>query len=191
MISVDLGSGKAYLSQVLSTLYSIPVYAVDSKATNTAGAANRAKNLGRKWTSLQIRAKERAEGAAAPRSRKQRIRQGLQPPAELSAARRGPLTLVTQHIEENSDLGHIVLAAEASGEQQEGEGAGPSLGVMGLHTCGNLAAASIKLFFATPSAKFICNVGCCYHLLEEEFYVNPFLELDTEDRGTPGETTIG
>jgi hypothetical protein len=56
---------------VLSCLHQIPVYAVDSQATNTAGAAGRANNLGRKWTSLQIRAAERAEGAAVPRSRQQ------------------------------------------------------------------------------------------------------------------------
>jgi hypothetical protein len=56
---------------VLSCLHQIPVYAVDSQATNTAGAAGRATNLDRKWTSLQIRAAERAEGAAVPRSRHQ------------------------------------------------------------------------------------------------------------------------
>ena len=54
-----------------------------------------------------------------------------------------------------------------------------------LHTCGSLAASSIKLFFASSSAKFLCNVGCCYHFLAEEFYRNPFAE-ETDDPGTPG-----
>jgi hypothetical protein len=60
------------------------------------------------------------------------------------------------------------------------------LGVVGLHTCGSLAPASIKLFFSTRSAKFICNVGCCYHHLPEEFYTNPFLDDDNGGKETPG-----
>ncbi|XP_042860929.1 methyltransferase-like protein 25 isoform X2 [Penaeus japonicus] len=48
------------------------------------------------------------------------------------------------------------------------------LGLVGLHTCGNLAASSIRLFISNSKVKFICNVGCCYHLIEEEFYENPF-----------------
>ncbi len=60
------------------------------------------------------------------------------------------------------------------------------LGVVGLYTCGSLAPASIKLFFSTRSAKFICNVGCCYHHLPEEFYTNPFLDDDNGGKETPG-----
>ncbi|XP_037796143.1 methyltransferase-like protein 25 isoform X2 [Penaeus monodon] len=48
------------------------------------------------------------------------------------------------------------------------------LGLVGLHTCGNLAASSIRLFISNSKVKFMCNVGCCYHLIEEEFYENPF-----------------
>lgn len=39
----------------------------------------------------------------------------------------------------------------------------------GLHTCGSLAASSLKKFVQDPSAKALCNVGCCYHLLTEQF----------------------
>ena len=41
---------------------------------------------------------------------------------------------------------------------------------MGLHTCGDLAANSLQIFLANDCIKFCCNVGCCYHLLNEEFY---------------------
>ena len=47
-------------------------------------------------------------------------------------------------------------------------------GLMGLHTCGNLAPDSLKIFLANPSIKFCCNVGCCYHHLDEEFFENPY-----------------
>ena len=39
----------------------------------------------------------------------------------------------------------------------------------GLHTCGNLASTSLDLFVHSPDLKAICTVGCCYHLLTEEF----------------------
>lgn len=47
-------------------------------------------------------------------------------------------------------------------------------GFIGLHTCGNLGVASLQLFISNKNAKFICNVPCCFHLLDEEnlFYPN-------------------
>ena len=41
------------------------------------------------------------------------------------------------------------------------------LSELGLHTCGNLASTSAKLFVHSPLSSFFCNVGCCYHLLDE------------------------
>ena len=32
--------------------------------------------------------------------------------------------------------------------------------------------------------KLCCNVGCCYHLLDEEFYTNPY-QVDDQDVKTP------
>ena len=46
----------------------------------------------------------------------------------------------------------------------------------GLHTCGNLASSVLQLYISNPSVRVLCNVGCCYHLLEEEFVRNPYLE---------------
>lgn len=60
------------------------------------------------------------------------------------------------------------------------------MGIIGLHTCGNLTPSSLKIFFASDSAKFICNVGCCYHALEEEFYANPYLEPGVVSTSPPG-----
>merc|ERR1719348_1981775 len=66
---VDLGSGKAYLSQVLSSLYKIPVLAIDSRETNTQGAQLRDQKLKSKWNGLASRAAERAEGELATNRR--------------------------------------------------------------------------------------------------------------------------
>lgn len=41
--------------------------------------------------------------------------------------------------------------------------------MVGLHTCGNLAPSTLRMFVAKPELAAVCSVGCCYHLLSEEF----------------------
>ncbi|XP_027603602.2 methyltransferase-like protein 25 isoform X1 [Pipra filicauda] len=41
--------------------------------------------------------------------------------------------------------------------------------MVGLHTCGDLAANTLRIFAAKPEVKAVCSVGCCYHLLSEQF----------------------
>ncbi|XP_060101125.1 probable methyltransferase-like protein 25 [Heteronotia binoei] len=40
--------------------------------------------------------------------------------------------------------------------------------MVGLHTCGDLAPSTLRIFTAQPEIKAVCSVGCCYHLLSEE-----------------------
>lgn len=44
----------------------------------------------------------------------------------------------------------------------------------GLHTCGALGSSILKLFVNNPQATILCNVACCYHLMEEEFVSAPY-----------------
>lgn len=44
----------------------------------------------------------------------------------------------------------------------------------GLHTCGDLAASCLKIFVENSKVSCVCNVGCCYHLLTEEFIADDF-----------------
>ncbi|XP_053082524.1 probable methyltransferase-like protein 25 isoform X2 [Acinonyx jubatus] len=41
--------------------------------------------------------------------------------------------------------------------------------MVGLHTCGDLAPNTLRIFTSQPEIKGVCSVGCCYHLLTEEF----------------------
>ncbi|XP_030295627.1 putative methyltransferase-like protein 25 isoform X1 [Sparus aurata] len=41
--------------------------------------------------------------------------------------------------------------------------------VVGLHTCGDLAPSTLRMFVAKAELAAVCSVGCCYHLLSEEF----------------------
>ncbi|KAM8974331.1 putative methyltransferase-like protein 25 isoform 2-T2 [Pelodytes ibericus] len=41
--------------------------------------------------------------------------------------------------------------------------------MVGLHTCGDLAPNTLRIFTTKPEIKAVCSVGCCYHLLTEGF----------------------
>lgn len=48
-----------------------------------------------------------------------------------------------------------------------GEYSGGICGIVGLHTCGDLASDSLRMFVANENVAGIVNVGCCYQLLTE------------------------
>lgn len=42
-----------------------------------------------------------------------------------------------------------------------------SLGLVGLHTCGDLSSTALRIFSKQSHFNFLCTVGCCYHLLTD------------------------
>ncbi|XP_070265737.1 probable methyltransferase-like protein 25 isoform X1 [Myotis yumanensis] len=56
--------------------------------------------------------------------------------------------------------------------------------MVGLHTCGDLAPNTLRIFTSNSEIKGVCSVGCCYHLLSEEFE-NPHKECTQEKWGFP------
>ncbi|XP_032349713.1 methyltransferase-like protein 25 [Camelus ferus] len=56
--------------------------------------------------------------------------------------------------------------------------------MVGLHTCGDLAPNTLRIFTSKSEIKGVCSVGCCYHLLSEEFE-NPQKEYTQEKWGFP------
>lgn len=53
----------------------------------------------------------------------------------------------------------------------------------GLHTCGNLAPSCLHIFRHNAAIRTLCNVGCCYHLIDEQFVENDFfVERHQKDR---------
>ncbi|XP_077450048.1 putative methyltransferase-like protein 25 [Stigmatopora argus] len=41
--------------------------------------------------------------------------------------------------------------------------------LVGLHTCGDLAPSTLRMFTAKAELLAVCSVGCCYNKLSEEF----------------------
>uniref|UniRef100_A0A8I3WSL8 Methyltransferase like 25 n=1 Tax=Callithrix jacchus TaxID=9483 RepID=A0A8I3WSL8_CALJA len=56
--------------------------------------------------------------------------------------------------------------------------------IVGLHTCGDLAPNTLRIFTSNSEIKGVCSVGCCYHLLSEEFE-NQHKECTQEKWGFP------
>ncbi|NXN85735.1 MET25 protein, partial [Bombycilla garrulus] len=63
---------------------------------------------------------------------------------------------LTSHITAETELSDIITDLE-------------DCVMVGLHTCGDLAANTLRIFTAKPEIKAVCSVGCCYHLLSEQF----------------------
>lgn len=45
--------------------------------------------------------------------------------------------------------------------------------LIGLHTCGDLSGTTLRLYTHSSTLQCLVQVGCCYHLMEEEFIKSP------------------
>ncbi|KAI4887484.1 hypothetical protein NFI96_017744, partial [Prochilodus magdalenae] len=57
--------------------------------------------------------------------------------------------------------------------------------MVGLHTCGDLASSTLRMFVAKPELQAVCSVGCCYHLLSEMFDQDGQADCETAVFGFP------
>lgn len=80
---------------------------------------------------------------------------------ETTDAKKDLYKQITRFIDENVNISELV--SNVFLEQPK------YLGLIGLHTCGNLAPDSLRIFVNTDEINSICNVGCCYHFLSERF----------------------
>ena len=179
---VDLGSGKGYLSQIMATFFPCDVLAIDAKSTNTKGAEKRAKNLESKWEALFRRAAVRSRGEIPPtrgKNWKAKRKTGEDEEETRDFKHRGRLETLTRFVDVDCNLNELIEASDLTNkDNNDGR-----FSIIGLHTCGNLAPHSMRLFLTNDSAKYLLNVGCCYHLLDEEFYRNPFSTEAENDEG--------
>ena len=132
----------------------------------------------RKWNALFWRAELRSRGLEPPSRGKRWKSHELKNPAEspetpAEPAGKSRLHNLTKFVETGTDI-PALLAESFPTENVRDDGG--KFGLVGLHTCGNLASSSIRIFLASSPARFLFNVGCCYHLLDEEFYRNVYLD---------------
>lgn len=135
---IDIGDGKGYLSSLLALQYNHQVLGVDASNVNTNGSTNRLKKVQKYWNGLV-----KNQNAANQINSKN--------------CNYKPITCYVTSETDLIDLLQRNFSTEIT-----------SIGLIGLHTCGNLAPSSIKIYKNNPNIKFLCNVGCCYHLLDED-----------------------
>lgn len=180
---LDLGCGQGYLMQVLAYYYKLDVLGVDSSSLQTNGAKKRAHQ-----TQLLMRSLFRKN------------KQIDQSQVDLTPVF---MTLICP-IDTSINMARLASIAEAdvianpppppvaSDYQPKKFEALPfrqapvhpllsekGVVLVGLHTCGDLAPTTLRLFHESPTVKAMINVGCCYNLMTET--------TGTESEGTEHE----
>lgn len=146
---VDVGSGLGYLSRTLAHEYAWPVVAVEGDESNVAEAARIDVKIGKKAPTL-------VDGASGPGALRH------------VAARLQPATTPGEFWRVVAVDGACPPAAERTAAE-EAAAAGTSL-LTGLHTCGDLAPTSLRVFHhAGEAVGALVSVGCCYHKLSEAY----------------------
>uniref|UniRef100_A0A3B4A476 Methyltransferase domain-containing protein n=1 Tax=Periophthalmus magnuspinnatus TaxID=409849 RepID=A0A3B4A476_9GOBI len=89
--------------------------------------------------------------------REKRKQENLERKAQNSSSSEGPLfSPITSYVTAETELRELISGLQAAV-------------LVGLHTCGDLAPSSLRMFVAKTELSAVCSVGCCYHLLSEEF----------------------
>ncbi|KAF5295995.1 hypothetical protein FQA39_LY12767 [Lamprigera yunnana] len=134
----------AAISAIKKTTHLIDVGG-DASIINTNGAVKRMQLLQRAWGGLKDNPKK-----------------SIPPNVETHNSHGGQLyKQVTKFVTEDTnfeELIHNIFLEKSS-----------SFGLIGLHTCGDLGPACVKIFDKNKTIKTLCNVSCCYHLLSEKF----------------------
>lgn len=168
-IVVDVGDGKGYLSSRLALEYKLKVLGIDGNPRNSKEAGIRNQRLSKMWKTL-VTKKAQKLNVELPTN------DDIAPSPEIYKT-------TSKMIFGDTDLSQLV-------QEKFHDDSTKDLCLVGLHTCGNLASNSLKQFVQNDNIRSVCNVGCCYHLIFEEFSPDFFnaemRELDyTGDFGFP------
>uniref|UniRef100_A0AAG5DT84 Methyltransferase domain-containing protein n=1 Tax=Anopheles atroparvus TaxID=41427 RepID=A0AAG5DT84_ANOAO len=164
IVVIDAGDGKGYLSSRIALEHGIKVLGIDCNEENTSNAEKRRERLKKK----------------IPKAiKKSQLEEDEHFSTLLKDDKLDTLYRTTTRLID-FDTNLIELAEEyfPGGHQS-------TFCLCGLHTCGNLGPNCLRLFDQNPTILGICNVGCCYHLMIEEFVVDEFYN-PTKVPGNPG-----
>uniref|UniRef100_A0A182MX55 Methyltransferase domain-containing protein n=1 Tax=Anopheles culicifacies TaxID=139723 RepID=A0A182MX55_9DIPT len=151
ILVIDAGDGKGYLSSRIALEHGIKVLGVDCNAENTIGAQKRLERL----KVIAVRKSNLEED--------EHLTSLVKDESQLKTLYR----TATQLIDFNTNLIELAAAYFPQGNHT-------TFCLSGLHTCGNLGPNCLRLFHENPTIRGICNFGCCYHLMQEQFIVDEF-----------------
>ncbi|XP_037032231.1 methyltransferase-like protein 25 [Bradysia coprophila] len=171
LVIIEAGDGKGYLSSRLSLEYKLKVLGIDSSPTNTENAIKRSARLEKAWNGLTKRAEDIENGIVPPRKGRRNYKSGGQSPSQSQVCHLAMenYKTSTHYITPQTDFVKLF-------DQHFPHENPTGFCLSGLHTCGNLASSCLRIFTENKDLNVLCNVGCCYHLLGEEFCVDEFFE---------------
>ncbi|XP_065366654.1 probable methyltransferase-like protein 25 [Calliphora vicina] len=165
---VDAGDGKGYLSSRLALEYGHKVLGIDSNTSNTENAIERNKRLKKAWNGLKERAEMESKGLTPARRgnlKQKRQQKSFVEENQNLCNENDNYKTIDKFITSDMDLDGLLQQQFPQTDSTET----PTICLTGLHTCGNLAATCLKLFHSQSNCKLMCNIGCCYHLLKEQY----------------------
>lgn len=165
---LDLGCGQGYLMQVLAFYYKLDVLGVDSSAAQTKGALKRAMHAQAHLTRYIWKHKHLDASKIdlspvfltmiCPIDTNIKI-SNLQKIAS-SDALMEPKAVEKKYKKPNEPKPFRKPAVHPLLSEQ-------GVILVGLHTCGDLAPSTLKLFHESDVVKAMINVGCCYNLMTD------------------------
>lgn len=154
---LDFGDGKGYLSTRVSLEFNLKTLGIDASDQNSREAELRNAKLTKLWPHLVKKAAERNNIEA--------------PAINNEVLDDKKYKTIASYIYGDTDLNKLIDQAYPEKKIDE-------ICLIGLHTCGNLSANSLKHFVNNDRIKMILNVPCCYNLLFEEFEIDYFNEKE-------------
>uniref|UniRef100_H3D0C6 Methyltransferase like 25 n=1 Tax=Tetraodon nigroviridis TaxID=99883 RepID=H3D0C6_TETNG len=103
--------------------------------------------------------------------KERRKRENLERKAHNRATSSPIFAPLTSHVTAETELGELIQELEKAV-------------MVGLHTCGDLAPSTLRMFVAKAELAAVCSVGCCYHLLSEQF--DPSAQGNRDSSDTQG-----
>lgn len=182
---IDAGDGKGYLSTRLSVEHNIKVLGVDFNPTNTLSALVRSEKLGRCWDGMKTQAQTIPSSDQKPSNRKTR-RNERKRQQQLKTCNLENVEKSTDLIQKNyRNATHFITPntdfVELFNKNFDMDASNiPGLCLSGLHTCGNLASSCLKIYCENSQISAVCNIGCCYHLITEQFNKSTFNKIHRE-----------
>lgn len=146
---VDVGSGEGYLGQVLYNDYGLSVVGVDERSSFTEGAQQRAQFIKR-----EREAREKREGKREAGETENKIDD--EDGGNKEDAKRDSVKNVVACITLDMDPKEFECIAWPTSPPDKAV-------LVGLHTCGVLANAMLRLFMKSDKIRAIVDVGCCYY----------------------------
>jgi len=170
-IIVDIGGGKGYLSSLLALAYNLNVLGIDSQSINSEGARNRTLKFEKYWQSILNKSNDFPKQKTSYPIIKEKLNtyaEYYEKYSRKSTVVDSTYKQVTEYVTEHTNIANLVQNEFKINNKEE-------FALVGLHTCGSLATTCLKLFTETNNClKLLVNVGCCYHLIEEEFTNDTF-----------------